>query len=252
MSASPITGRATNHLRRAMQRMWEEAEADYRRRLLASVPHDPSARMLDVGCDDGEWTSAVAGAAGIPPGQTWGIEIVEERRRLAEARGYRVRAADLDARWPFDDASFELVHANQVIEHVHRLDHFVTEVRRVLVPGGRAVICTENLASWHNVGALVAGWMPFSLTNISEKGTVGNPVSLHRGETPAHTSSWQHTRVLSLKGLRAIFTMHGLDVTSVFASGYYPAFGRVGAALSRRDPAHAHFIGVVARRPHPG
>ena len=228
--------------------MWEDAEAGYRLRLLESLPHDPQARMLDVGCDDGEWTSVVAERVGVAPSRVSGIEIVGERRRLAEARGYEVRAADLDGRWPFDDESFDLVHANQVIEHVHGLDHFVSEMKRVLVVGGRAVICTENLASWHNVGALVAGWMPFSLTNISEKGTVGNPYSLHLGAQPAHTSSWQHTRVLSMKGLKGILMMHGLEVTASFASGYYPAFGRLGGALSRRDPHHAHFIGVVATR----
>jgi ubiquinone/menaquinone biosynthesis C-methylase UbiE len=44
--------------------------------------------------------------------------------------------ANLDEGWPFEDESFDLVHANQVIEHVGRLDHFVEETRRVLRPGG--------------------------------------------------------------------------------------------------------------------
>jgi hypothetical protein len=32
----------------------------------------------------------------------------------------------------------------------------------VLVRGGRTIVCTENLASWHNIAALVVGLQPFS------------------------------------------------------------------------------------------
>ena len=53
--------------------------------------------------------------------------------------------------------AFDVVHANQVIEHVFDLDRFVSEIKRVLAPGGRAIICTENIASWHSVAALFLG-----------------------------------------------------------------------------------------------
>ncbi len=245
----PGQGRVSPALRRYMPRRWDEADDDYRRQLLDAVPPlPPGGRMLDVGCDDGEWTSRVAERAGATPDRVAGIEILDARRELALARGYDVRPADLDERWPFDDDSFDLVHANQVIEHVHGLDHFVAEVRRVLRPGGRAVICTENLSSWHNVAALAMGWMPFSLSNISATGTIGNPMALHGGEEPAHGPSWQHTRVLSLEGLKAIMRAHGMAVDGSFASGYHPAVGRLARALARRDQRHAHFIGVVVSR----
>ena len=192
---------------------------------------------------DGE----VAAARGRAP-TVAGIEIAEQRRQAASARGFDVRAGDLEQPWPFDDGAFDVVHANQVIEHVKRLDHFVGESRRVLRPGGIALVCTENLASWHNVAALALGYMPFSLTNISAKGPVGNPFALHVGEPGRAADSWQHVHVLTLDGLVGIFEMHGFSVTQTFGAGYYPAFGRAGAAaLARRDPRHAHFIGVVAR-----
>lgn len=232
-----------------MQVMYERADADYRGEILGHISPDPRTRLLDVGCDDGAWTAELAARAGMPPSQVSGIEIVDARRALAEARGFDVRPGDLDEDWPFEDAAFDVVHANQVIEHVHRLDHFVTEVRRVLRPGGCAIVCTENLASWHNIGALIFGWMPFSLANVSERGPVGNPFALHSGEQPDRGPSWQHTRVLSLSGLRSIFTMHGLEVTDTFGTGYHPLTGRVGKAAARTDLRHAHFIGVVVRRP---
>ena len=229
-----------------MHRLWEAAERDYRTRLLRALPTPFSGVLLDLGCDDGAWTEELRRRLGISPDLVQGLEIVPERAELARARGFDARIGDLDGRWPFDDASVDLVHANQVIEHVHRLDHFAGEVKRVLRPRGRAIVCTENLASWHNVAALAFGYQPFSLTNVSDVRPVGNRFALHAGEAPG-ASSWQHVHVLTLTALRDVFAAHGFSVDDVWASGYHPFPRRVAAGLARIDPRHAHFIGVVVR-----
>ena len=229
-----------------MNRLWDAAERDYRARLLRALPSRFSGVLLDLGCDDGAWTEELRRRLDISRELVQGLEIVPERAELARTRGFDVRVGDLDGRWPFDDASVDLVHANQVIEHVHRLDHFAGEVKRVLRPGGRAVVCTENLASWHNVAALALGYQPFSLTNVSSVRPVGNKFALHADEAPGE-SSWQHVHVLTLTALRDVFDAHGFSVDEVWASGYHPFPRRVAAALARVDPRHAHFIGVVVR-----
>jgi SAM-dependent methyltransferase len=129
---------------RWMQRRWAEAEGAYRRLILDSLEPQPSARLLDLGCDDGEWIDVVRRRLGVPPEQVSGLELVEARAEIARTRGFDVHHGDLDEGWPFEDASFDVVHANQVIEHVGRLDHFVEETRRVVRPGGRVVVGTEN------------------------------------------------------------------------------------------------------------
>ena len=227
-----------------MAKLWRDAESAYRSRLLDSLPSG-STRALDVGCDDGAWTEVVRRRLELSPGQVSGLEIVEERAELARARGFDVRIGDLDEPWPFEEESFDVVHANQVIEHVAHLDHFVAETRRVLRPGGRAVVCTENLASWHNVSALALGYQPFSLTNVSERKPIGNPLALHAGEA-SELESWQHMHVLSLTGLRDLFNAHEFDVTKAWGAGYHPFSGRMASWLALHDPRHAHFIGVVA------
>jgi SAM-dependent methyltransferase len=230
-----------------MQRRWAEAEDSYHAKILESLGPDPSAVVLDVGCDDGTWTEEMRRRLGVPPQQVHGLELVAERAELARARGFDVQTGDLDEAWPFADESFDVVHANQVIEHVKRLDHFVTEIRRVLAPSGIALVCTENLASWHNIGALALGCQPFSLTNVSSVRPIGNRFALHAGETPAHGEAWQHVHVLTLAGLRDIFVAHGLRITASWGAGYHPFPGRLASALAACDPRHAHFIAVVVR-----
>jgi SAM-dependent methyltransferase len=241
-------GRVGEALRGYLLRLWLDADADYRDQIVRLVARAHPSDILDLGCDDGAFTARLVEAVGSPK-RVAGLEIVETARRRAEARGIETVVGDLNAPLSFEDAAFDLVHANQVIEHVVSLDRFVEEIGRVLRPGGAAVICTENLASWHNIAALAAGFMPFSLTNISTRGAIGNPFAL--AETPADElePSWFHTRVLSAQGLEDIFRKHGFEIVERFGAGYHPLPGPLARHMARWDPRHAAFIGVVAKKP---
>jgi len=229
-----------------MERLWADAEAAYRARILGSLQPDASAVLLDVGCDDGSWTEELRRRIGIAPEQVYGLELVPERAEVARGRGFDVRTGDLEETWPFADGSIDVVHANQVIEHVGRVDHFVRELKRVLAPAGRAIVCTENLASWHNVAALALGYQPFSVTNISSLRPIGNRFALHAGE-PGAAEPMQHVHVITLCALRDLFDAHGLVVESCWGTGYHPLPGRLAQRAAQLDPRHAHFIGIVAR-----
>lgn len=211
--------------------------------IVAMFDRNPEHSLLDVGCDDGERTLLFASAIGTT--KLYGVEIVAERASQAEGRGIAVSRADLNERLPYDDGSFDVVCSNQVIEHLADTDTFVAEVARVLRPGGYAITSTENLASWHNVGALVLGWQPFSLTNVSRvRQGLGNPLAIHRAEEGLMLETWQHLRVFAYRGLRELFEVHGLEVEAVLGAGYYPLPGR----LARLDPRHAAFLAVKARK----
>jgi SAM-dependent methyltransferase len=197
--------------------------------------------MLDLGCDDGALTLEFGEAVGAS--RLIGAEVVEERAELARARGIDVVVTSLNDVLPIDSGTADVVVSNQVIEHLSDTDRFVEEAYRVLRPGGTAVISTENLASWHNVGSLVFGWQPFSLTNVSSRsGGLGNPIAVHRGASFA--KAWEHLRVFAYRGLHELFELHGFDVQDVLGAGYYPLPARVG----RRLPRHAAFLTVVARK----
>ena len=195
--------------------------------------------LLDLGCADGELTLRFARAARAA--SVHGVEVTRDHAEAARAKGVVVIESDLNDVLPFDDDRFDVVVSNQVIEHLHDTDRFVGEIRRVLKPGGLAVTSTENLASWHNVAALVLGWQPFSLTNVSMlRLGIGNPIAIHRGED-ARLATWQHLRVFAYRGLCELFEAHGFRVRDIVGAGYYPLDARFG----RREPRHAAFLTVV-------
>jgi SAM-dependent methyltransferase len=208
--------------------------------LVRSAADGKPKRILDLGCDDGSWTMELGRAIGMP--DVYGIELVPEAARSAIERGVGVLIADLNRALPLSSHAFDLVHANQVIEHVSDIDLFVSEVRRLLRPGGVAVISTENGSSWHNVFAAALGWQTFSLSNVSgQVAGLGNPLAVHR-RSPAFSPTWRHKTVMNYLGLKELFEVHGFDSVEVAGAGYYP----LPASVGRIDVRHSAFLCVKA------
>jgi SAM-dependent methyltransferase len=227
--------------RRFLERIYAAADELNRRNILELVGSVGHGNLCDLGCDDGDWTSVVAARSGCQ--RVYGIEVVPGRADEARARNIDVSVSDLDQRFPFDDGTMDIVHANQVIEHVTDVDHFMSETRRILRVGGIAVISTENGSSWHNIFAAVMGWQIFSATNISKRTEgLGNPLAIHRGGTPRAT--WTHKTIFNFRGLRELAEIHGLRVVKVLGAGYYP----LPATVGRFDTRHAHFLTLRAEK----
>jgi SAM-dependent methyltransferase len=101
--------------------------------------HRAGGRLLDVGCSYGEFLG-VARARGF---DVQGVEMSPDTAALAAAQGTPVFVGSLaDARFP--DATFDIVHAGDVIEHLTDVRAFVAEIRRVLKPSGLIVVATPN------------------------------------------------------------------------------------------------------------
>ena len=155
--------------------IYVRAAEENSRAILGLVRHAPGALLLDVGCGDGR--DSIRLLSHIGAARVIGLELADHQVKAAFARGVDVRKVDLTQRWPLDDESVDVVHSNQVIEHLADTDHFMSEIRRVVRPEGYVVISTNNLASWHNILALVAGWQPLPC-HVSDDFVVGNPLAL--------------------------------------------------------------------------
>lgn len=68
------------------------------------------------------------------------------------------------ARWPWDDASVEEVHCSHFVEHLTAQErvHFVNELYRVLIPGGKCQIIVPHWASNRAYGDPTHQWPPVS------------------------------------------------------------------------------------------
>lgn len=122
-----------------------------RRGFLLSVLR-PGDRVLDLGCGEGTFAKlAIEGGAGSALGADIAQAALDRARRLHPELDFE-RVAD-DGPLPFVDNRFDLVWASEVIEHIADTGAWLSEVRRVLVPGGRLAITTPD----HGRLALLAG-----------------------------------------------------------------------------------------------
>jgi SAM-dependent methyltransferase len=100
-------------------------------------------RVLDAGCGAGYGSAELARTAESVVGADRAPEAIEFARTHYALDNLRFEEAPCEA-LPHADASFELVVAFEVIEHLEDWRGFLLEVRRVLAPNGQLVVSTPN------------------------------------------------------------------------------------------------------------
>jgi SAM-dependent methyltransferase len=128
--------------------LWQRLQAEleppsWRRRrgfLLAELR--PGDRALDLGCGAGDFTAAMAEAGA----RAIGVEVAQAAVERARGRhpGLDFRLVPIEGPLPLEDSSFDVVWASEVIEHVDDTARWLSEVRRVLAPGGRLLVTTPS------------------------------------------------------------------------------------------------------------
>jgi len=82
---------------------------------------------------------------------------IERLRQL----GVTVSSIDIEhVALPFGNNFFDVVICNQVLEHMKEIFWVISEIARVLKPGGNLILGVPNLGSLHNRIALMAGHQP--------------------------------------------------------------------------------------------
>ena len=104
--------------------------------MLGHRKFDPSVlqgkRVLDIGCG----RQKLPGSIGADYHPHPGVDVV----------------CDLNGGLPFGNESMDVVFANQVLEHITRLEHLIYEVHRILRPGGMLVAHTPYFRSaWAHI-----------------------------------------------------------------------------------------------------
>ena len=102
-------------------------------------PDEPAGKALDIGCGVGQVVQRLMDAGH----EAHGVEVsgpnIEKAKRVSD------RCQLYDGRTlPFGDATFDSVGALNVLEHVEEPEAFVTELVRVVKPGGKVVVSSPN------------------------------------------------------------------------------------------------------------
>ncbi len=112
-----------------------------------AAPH----RVLEVGCGWGEFAERLGAELGA---EVVAVDLSPRMVELARERGVDARVGDVQ-NLPFDDASFDVAVANWMLYHVPDLQQGLSELARVLRPGGRLVAATNSLDHLSELWTLV-------------------------------------------------------------------------------------------------
>jgi arsenite methyltransferase len=110
--------------------------------------------VLDVGCGPGFLCEQMAVAVG-KTGRVLGLDVSEELLSFARSRGQNdwlsYRQGDAKA-LDVEDGSFDVAVSTQVMEYVDDVDCALSELHRVLRPGGRVLIIDTDWDAvvWHS------------------------------------------------------------------------------------------------------
>ena len=108
----------------AWNQRWNLLEAELR----------PGDRVLDYGCGDGEFLELLDNASGVEIAEA----AIEQVRAIAPEAD--VRRLEDDGTIPFGHGEFDLVWCSEVLEHIPDVGFALSELRRVLKPGGRLLL----------------------------------------------------------------------------------------------------------------
>ena len=147
MSESSLLERISNTMQRWIAPGLLYSQTVFENRLLAHVRE--SQRWLDLGCGHRllpEWRAEAERE--LVRSAPLAVGIDSDYAALRRHRSFRQLCLGDIGRLPFRSASFDLVTANMVVEHLDDPSSQFAEVSRVLVPGGVFVFHTPNAQSY--------------------------------------------------------------------------------------------------------
>lgn len=102
--------------------------------------------VLDLGCGTGRHALWLAAAGAVVTAVDFSEGMLAEARRKPGAEAVRFLVHDLHTPLPFEDSRFDRGVSGLVLEHLSDLGFVFGELRRVLKPGGRAVVSAMHPA----------------------------------------------------------------------------------------------------------
>ena len=180
--------------------------------IAARVP--PPARLLDVGCGNGEFL-AIARGAGY---EVEGIDVSTSAQTLCRERGISVRVGDLRSAASFAaDERFDVITFWDVVEHLPDPRSFLDRSRELLGPDGHVLIKTPRTSP---TSVRIAAAMP----------RLGRPLL----QAPSHLQYFQRSGLARLLRDAGFGIQHWVDVHAMRAAATGGSVWRRATRLAMR------------------
>jgi SAM-dependent methyltransferase len=181
-------------------------------------------KVLDVGCADG---SILAPFAKVH--ELHGVDISEGLIAKASAAGIIGLVHDVETKpLPYADGAFDIVFSGETIEHHVDTDWMLSELNRVLKPGGILILTFPNIRTILSVGMMLLLDLP--------------PMYAARYRAP-------HYRDFTLRTIKLALRNQGFDLQKAIGSSFYlPKIGEYGSWLATLFPSWANTVIVVAAK----
>jgi ubiquinone/menaquinone biosynthesis C-methylase UbiE len=93
--------------------------------------------ILEIGCGTGKNTVVLAQLGEKVHALDFSQGMIEKAQEKVKAGNVRFEIADLTQTWNYENAAYDLVICNLVLEHIQNLSHIFSEAARVLETGGK-------------------------------------------------------------------------------------------------------------------
>lgn len=180
-----------------------------------------SGRLLEIGCGSGRLLVSLADQFERLEGFDLSARRVELGARMIAERyphlvgKMRLITGDADRRFPYPDASFDVVIACAVIEHCVNVFSVMDELARVTRPGGHLVVTVPNICYIKHVVDLLRGRLPLT-------GSPTRDMAYWR----KHGWDGQHFHYFSRQSLAALLRHCGFEPEEWTGDGKYAKYRR--------------------------
>ena len=121
-----------------------ERRCDY---MISRMPSTQSGSILEIGCGTGKISFFLARKTGLRVlGTDICVPFIEEANERFQLPNLRYAVLDFNQASQFEGETFDCIVGNGILHHLYyHLDAALTNMHRLLKPGGRLVFCEPNL-----------------------------------------------------------------------------------------------------------
>lgn len=179
----------------------------------------------------------------------FGVDItdthLELTRRNFELEGFHVELRKGDAtRIPFPDGYFDCVYSFGVIHHIPDAGPVLSEIRRVLKPGGTFQVALYHLLSIHTVYLFLHALVKGRLRTLGVAGVLATVESGADG-----VAVKPYVKLYSLRGLKGLLRGRGFDLVKSGVRHVYFEEPPWLNAFRRAEAALGWYVCAIARKP---